>query len=123
MVLLVNLPFNCLIFSSFSFYNYYLAAIVLSEIRKGILVKSLCANISTQMLRDFNYALVWGKSAVHMPQRCGLVCVTRSYDTHNNFSTEYYYCLCQSLSRPSNQSNISAFFARLNKYSRNVTVT
>jgi len=46
--------------------------IVLSEIRKGILVKSLCANISTQMLRDFNYALVWGKSAVHMPQRCGL---------------------------------------------------
>jgi ABC-type metal ion transport system substrate-binding protein len=24
------------------------------------------------MLRDFNYALVWGTSAKHMPQRCGL---------------------------------------------------
>ena len=47
-------------------------AVVLSDIRKGTTVKSLCANISTQMLRDFNYALVWGKSAVHAPQRCGL---------------------------------------------------
>lgn len=47
-------------------------AVVLSDIRKGTSVKSLCANISTQMLRDFNYALVWGKSAVHAPQRCGL---------------------------------------------------
>jgi len=46
--------------------------VVLSEIRKGTTVKSLCANISTQMLRDFNYALVWGTSAKHAPQRCGL---------------------------------------------------
>lgn len=46
--------------------------VVLSEIRKGTSVKSLCANISSQMLRDFNYALVWGTSAKHAPQRCGL---------------------------------------------------
>jgi len=46
--------------------------VVLSEIRKGTSVKSLCANVSTQMLRDFNYAYVWGKSAKHSPQRCGL---------------------------------------------------
>ena len=46
--------------------------VVLSEIRKGTTVKSLCANISSQMLRDFNYALVWGTSAKHAPQRCGL---------------------------------------------------
>lgn len=46
--------------------------VVLSQIRKGTTVKSLCANISTQMLRDFNYALVWGTSAKHSPQRCGL---------------------------------------------------
>jgi len=46
--------------------------VVLSEIRKGSTVKSLCANVSTEMLRTFNYALVWGKSAKHMPQRCGL---------------------------------------------------
>mmetsp|Transcript_14268 Transcript_14268/g.17988 ORF Transcript_14268/g.17988 Transcript_14268/m.17988 type:complete len:418 (-) Transcript_14268:165-1418(-) len=46
--------------------------VVLSKIRKGTSVKSLCANVSTQMLRDFNFALVWGKSAKHSPQRCGL---------------------------------------------------
>jgi ribosome-interacting GTPase 1 len=46
--------------------------VVLSRIRRGTLVRSLCANISTELLRDFNYALVWGTSAKHMPQRCGL---------------------------------------------------
>jgi len=46
--------------------------VILSEIRKGTTVESLCANVSTQMLRDFNYALVWGTSAKHSPQRCGL---------------------------------------------------
>jgi ribosome-interacting GTPase 1 len=46
--------------------------IVLSQIRRGTTVKSLCANVSTHMLRDFNYALVWGTSAKHSPQRCGL---------------------------------------------------
>ena len=46
--------------------------VVLSEIRKGSKVKSLCANISSELLRDFNYALVWGTSAKHAPQRCGL---------------------------------------------------
>lgn len=47
--------------------------VVLSQIRKGTTVRSLCANVSTQMLRDFNYALVWGTSAKHSPQRCGLL--------------------------------------------------
>jgi hypothetical protein len=44
----------------------------LSDIRKGTTVQSLCTNISTQLLRDFNYALIWGTSAKHSPQRCGL---------------------------------------------------
>lgn len=46
--------------------------VVLSAIRKGTTVKSLCQNVSSQMLRDFNFALVWGKSAKHRPQRCGI---------------------------------------------------
>jgi len=46
--------------------------VVLSQIRKGTTLMSLCMNVSTQMARDFNYALVWGKSAKHSPQRCGL---------------------------------------------------
>ena len=45
---------------------------MLSEIRRGTTVKSLCANVSTELLREFNYALVWGTSAKHSPQRCGL---------------------------------------------------
>lgn len=48
------------------------APVILSEIRRGTAVRSLCNNISSQMLRDFNYALVWGTSAKHSPQRCGL---------------------------------------------------
>jgi hypothetical protein len=46
--------------------------VVLSKLRKGTAIKSLCMNVSSQMLRDFNFALVWGKSAKHAPQRCGL---------------------------------------------------
>jgi uncharacterized protein len=46
--------------------------IVLSAIRKGTSVKSFCGNISSELLRDFNYALVWGVSAKHSPQRCGV---------------------------------------------------
>jgi len=46
--------------------------VVLSQLRKGTAVKSLCASVSSQMLRDFNFALVWGKSAKHSPQRCGV---------------------------------------------------
>jgi len=46
--------------------------VVLSKLRKGTTVQSLCMNVSSQMLRDFNFALVWGKSAKHSPQRCGL---------------------------------------------------
>jgi len=46
--------------------------VVLSAIRKGTTVMALCSNVSTQMVRDFNFAMVWGKSAKHTPQRCGL---------------------------------------------------
>lgn len=46
--------------------------VVLSKIRKGTKIRSLCANVSSQMLRDFNFALVWGTSAKHSPQRCGV---------------------------------------------------
>ena len=45
---------------------------MLSELRKGTTVKSLCGNISREMLRDFAHALVWGTSTKHSPQRCGL---------------------------------------------------
>ena len=43
--------------------------VVLSTIRKGTSVRSLCNNVSSHMLRDFNFPMVWGKSAKHTPQR------------------------------------------------------
>ena len=43
--------------------------VILSEIRRGTTVKSLCNNISSELLRDFNYALVWGIRAKHATQR------------------------------------------------------
>jgi small GTP-binding protein len=46
--------------------------VVLSRIRKGTTVQSLCENVSKHMLRDFAFAMVWGVSAKHTPQRCGL---------------------------------------------------
>ena len=48
------------------------APVVLSALRRGTTVQSLCGNVSSHMLRDFAFALVWGKSAKHAPQRCGL---------------------------------------------------
>ena len=31
-----------------------------------------CRHIHRDLTKEFNYALVWGMSAKHMPQRCGL---------------------------------------------------
>lgn len=36
-------------------------------------VEALCATLHAQLLRDFKYALVWGTSSKHYPQRVGLV--------------------------------------------------
>lgn len=46
--------------------------VVLSDDRGGTTVEHLCANIHKSLLAEFKYALVWGTSAKHMPQRCGL---------------------------------------------------
>lgn len=46
--------------------------VVLSRWRHGITVEGAVKQVSTQLLRDFNYAMVWGTSTKHSPQRCGL---------------------------------------------------
>lgn len=45
--------------------------VVLSKERKGITVSSAVSSISKDLLDKFNYALVWGTSAKHNPQRVG----------------------------------------------------
>ena len=46
--------------------------IVLSEDRGGTTLEHFCRQIHQSLLGEFSYALVWGMSAKHMPQRCGL---------------------------------------------------
>ncbi|CAH0477791.1 unnamed protein product [Peronospora belbahrii] len=45
--------------------------VVLSSERKGVSVHSACMSISKDMLDNFNYALVWGRSTKYNPQRVG----------------------------------------------------
>ncbi|KAL4423203.1 hypothetical protein ABPG77_000336 [Micractinium sp. CCAP 211/92] len=46
--------------------------VVLSEDRGGTSMKHFCEMIHKSLLREFQYALVWGTSSKHMPQRVGL---------------------------------------------------
>jgi uncharacterized protein len=43
--------------------------VVLSADRGGTTVENLCQNIHKSLVADFNYALVWGTSSKHYPQR------------------------------------------------------
>ena len=44
--------------------------VVLSADRGGITVGALCAQIHKTLAADTSYALVWGTSSKHYPQRC-----------------------------------------------------
>ena len=45
--------------------------IVCSFDRGGTTVNAFVNQISSQLLKEFKYAMVWGTSSKHMPQRCG----------------------------------------------------
>eukprot|EP00899_Mesostigma_viride_P025408 jgi/Mesvir1/6051/Mv00786-RA.1 len=45
--------------------------LILSTYRNGVTVESAVEQVHRDMLARFNYALVWGTSAKHNPQRCG----------------------------------------------------
>ena len=45
--------------------------VICSHDRGGTTVKAFVGQISSQLLKEFRYALVWGTSSKHMPQRCG----------------------------------------------------
>ena len=46
--------------------------VVLTKGRKGITVEAAAKTISGELVKIFNYAMVWGTSAKHSPQRVGL---------------------------------------------------
>lgn len=44
--------------------------VVLSADRGGTSIEALCQQIHKSLVADFSYALVWGTSSKHYPQRC-----------------------------------------------------
>uniref|UniRef100_A0A6N2KJ83 OBG-type G domain-containing protein n=1 Tax=Salix viminalis TaxID=40686 RepID=A0A6N2KJ83_SALVM len=46
--------------------------VVLSTDRGGCLVEDFCNHIHRNLIKDVKYVLVWGTSARHRPQHCGL---------------------------------------------------
>lgn len=46
--------------------------LVLTNGRHGITVEAACKQIHRTLLQSFDYAIVWGLSVKHTPQRCGL---------------------------------------------------
>lgn len=47
--------------------------VVLTADRGGTQLEHMCMQIHNTLAKDFQYALVWGTSAKHYPQRCGLL--------------------------------------------------
>ena len=46
--------------------------LILTKGRYGVTLKSAITQIHKALLKDLNYAFVWGKSVKHSPQKCGL---------------------------------------------------
>lgn len=46
--------------------------VVLTSDRGGTTVDALCRQVHNTLAKEFKYALVWGASAKHYPQRVGL---------------------------------------------------
>ena len=51
--------------------------VILSADRGGTLLEHLCRQIHNSMVAQLNYALVWGTSSKHYPQRCVMTCTFR----------------------------------------------
>jgi len=45
--------------------------VVLTEARGGYSIENFCSQIHSSLVQDFNYAMVWGRSAIHTPKHCG----------------------------------------------------
>lgn len=46
--------------------------VVMTQDRGGTTVEALCRQVHASLVTEFKYALVWGTSSKHYPQRCGL---------------------------------------------------
>ena len=46
--------------------------LILTQGRNGTTVRAAIMQIHKSLLKDLNYAFVWGKSVKYSPQKCGL---------------------------------------------------
>ena len=56
-------------------------------VKQNATVSDVCASIHKSMQTSFRYALVWGKSAKHQPQKCGISHVLEDKDVIQVFAT------------------------------------
>ena len=54
--------------------------LILTEGRHGVSIESACTQIHRSLLNSFDYAMVWGTSVKHTPQRVGLSHVLHDED-------------------------------------------
>jgi len=52
--------------------------LILTNERHGLTVKSAIMQLHRDLMTEFSYALVWGRSVKHQPQKCGIN--TKLYD-------------------------------------------
>ena len=65
--------------------------VILSSDRGGTLLEHLCRQIHNSMVAQLNYALVWGTSSKHYPQRCAELSAKR----HSSHSLDLAsQCVC-----------------------------
>ena len=58
--------------------------VVLSADRGGITMEHLCSQIHKTLASDFSYALVWGRSSKHYPQRYTACSCGRQHQRFDN---------------------------------------
>jgi uncharacterized protein len=73
----------------FFFPNY----LGLSQDRGGCTVEDFCNHIHRSLVKDVKYVLVWGTSARHYPQHCGLQHNLCDEDVVQIVKKKVYLCL------------------------------
>lgn len=56
----------------FFFFDLTITSLVILQDRGGCTVEDFCNHVHRTLVKDMKYALVWGTSARHYPQHCGL---------------------------------------------------
>lgn len=68
--------------------------VILSADRGGTLLEHLCRQIHNSMVAQLNYALVWGTSSKHYPQRYAETCMSSTICQVSHLHTQAFKPYC-----------------------------